>query len=255
MEIRLIAAGEEEICNAFHNQFHHQNRTVSQWRWEFASNSPSGAPIPYAVVNDGGKIVGTQAFIPIRMVDRRGIYWTAKSEETLVDPNYRGQGLFEKMYALLFKYAEEQNLTHIWGFSAAIKAFTRLGFTVPGVTQQLFIPFSTRSVAAVLAGEHGDDAEGGRSGMKTHALRMGGIAARMISAVRVGMTSRQVPAGLRIQTMDEPHPQCGDLCQRFIEQWGGTTIYRDADYMRWRLFENPYVRGIVRGIHDGDRLL
>lgn len=255
MEIRLVAAGEEDACIALYNRFHDQNRTLSQWQWEFASGLFGHASIPYAVVKDGGNIIGTQAFIPIRMIDRNGVYWTAKSEDTLVDPNYRGQGLFEKMYALLFRYAEEQRLAYIWGFSPAIKAFTRLGFTVPGMTQQLFLPFSSRSVMTMLAKQQDGEAERARARMKAQIIRLGGVAARVISGAKIALTNRRLPAGLRIRTMEEPDPQMGSLCERFIEQWGGTTIYRDADYMRWRVFENPYVRAIVRGIYEEDRLL
>lgn len=255
MEVRLVAAGEEEACNAFHNRFHLENRTLLQWRWEFASNPFGRTSIPYAVVRDGGNIVGTQAFIPIRMIDRNGIYWTAKSEETLVDPDCRGQGLFEKMYELLFRYAEEQSFAYIWGFSPAIKAFTRLGFTVPGVTQQLFIPFSSRSVSTMLTKQRGGETGSARAQMKSHIIRLGSVAARMISVAKITLTNRRLPSGLQIRTMAESNPQIGILCQQFIEQWGGTTIYRDADYMRWRLFENPYVRGIVRGIYERDQLL
>ena len=107
MEKRLIAEGEEELCNNFHNRIDKRKRTTQQCKWDFVLNNYNKKPIPFTVVEDDGKIVGTQAFIPIRMIDKDGIYWTAKSEETLVDPDYRGNQLFEKMYSFLFDYAKE----------------------------------------------------------------------------------------------------------------------------------------------------
>ena len=55
--------------------------------------------------------------------------------------------------------------------------------------------------------------------------------------------------------MNEPDGQAGSLCERFIDQWGGNTIYRDNRYLRWRLFDNPYVKSVVKGIYEGDTLL
>jgi len=228
---------------------------MSQWRWEFADNTYGQTPIPFAFAKVDDKIVGTQAFIPIRMIDRDGVYWTAKSEATLVDPDYRGQRLFEKMYELLFRYAEEHEFSYVWGFTPAIKAFTRLEFTVPGVTQQLFMPFSSRSVTAMLGKLPRDRPGGARDRIKAATLRAGITAARMASAVSIALTSRKLPSGLEIRTMQEPDAQAGNCCKRFIEQWGGTTIYRDSNYLRWRLFENPYVKSVVRAIYEGDELL
>ena len=150
MEIRLIADGEERLCNDFHNRIYNDKRTFQQWKWAFIQNTYHKKPIPYAVVIDDGKIVGTQAFIPIRMIDNNGIYWTTKSEGTLLEPDYRGRQLFKGMYELLFDYAKKNEFVYIWGFTAAVKALIPLGFKIPDKTEQIFMPFSTRSVLSML---------------------------------------------------------------------------------------------------------
>ncbi len=255
MEIRLITEGEEEQCNEFHNRVYKKSRTMAQWKWDFALNNYDRSPIPYAVVEDKGRIVGTQAFIPIRMIDKDGVYWTAKSEETLVDPDYRGKQLFEKMYALLFDYARDHNLASIWGFTPAIKAFVRLGFSVPSSTEQLFMPFSSRSVPVMMGkGQYGKKV-GKVDRIKVGAARAGSLVAQVLSSMKVSSSKRRIARDLDIRTMEVPDEQSGDLCQRFIEKYGGTTIYRDAEYIRWRLFENPYVRSVVRAVYEGENLL
>ncbi|MEE8577343.1 MAG: GNAT family N-acetyltransferase [candidate division Zixibacteria bacterium] len=254
MDIRLIRPGEEAACNDFHNRLYGQQRTMSQWRWEFTENRYDRSQVPFALVIDDDRIVGSQAFIPIQMIDRDGIYWTAKSEATLVDPDYRGQRLFEKMYNLLFQYAEEHEFSYVWGFTPATKAFTRLDFTVPGVTGQLFQPFSSRSVTAMFGKLTDSRPSKPLDRVKASALRVGSKIAGIASAVRVGMTSRALPAGMEVRTMHEPDEQAGACCRRFIEKYGGTTIYRDSNYLRWRLFDNPYVKSIVRAIYLHDEL-
>ena len=255
MNIRLIKSGDESACNDFHNRLFGENRKLSQWRWAFADNTYDKTPTPYAIAEDNGKVVGTQAFIPIRLIDRNGIYWTAKSEASLVDSDYRGQQLFRKIYDLLFQYAEEHDFASVWGFTAATKALIPLKFAIPGITQQLFMPFSSGSVTPMLGKLSGDGPSGLRDKIKAATLRIGSRSAGMVSAVRVGLASRKLPSGLEIRTMRVPDAQAGELCQRFIKQWGGTTIYRDSKYIKWRLFDNPYVKSIVRGIYEGEKLL
>lgn len=255
MEIRLIGDGEEELCNEFHNRVYKKSRTMAQWKWDFVENNYPKDQIPYAVVADEGKIVGTQAFIPIRLIDKSGVYWTAKSEETLVDPGYRGKQLFEKMYALLFDYAREHELAYIWGFTPAIKAFVRLGFNVPGSTRQLFMPYSNRSIPVMMGkGQYGKNASIPEK-VKMAAIRTVSLPAQVMSSLKVSASKRRVGSALVIRTMETADKQCGELCRRFIEKYGGTTIYRDDEYLNWRLLANPYVRSVLRGVYDGDRLL
>lgn len=257
MEIRLIASGEEELCNEFYNRINHKRRRIDQWKWEFAENtySTQTGKCPFVVVVDNGKIIGTQAFIPIRMIDRGGIFWTAKSEETLVDPNYRGKQLFEKMYRLLFDYAQEHKFRYIWGFTPAVKAFDRLAFAVPGKTRQLFVPFSVRCVSALL-----DKKQSGSDAKQTQSLR-GLVAkslcliARGVSQIQLSTTRRPRITDVRIETMTACDEQTGEVCKRFIEEWGGATIYRDKEYLSWRIFNNPYNRCTVKGVYRDAQLL
>jgi GNAT superfamily N-acetyltransferase len=255
MEVRLIKEGEGELCNDFHNRIYKTDRTIKQWRWEFIENNYDGTPIPYVVVEDQGKIVGTQAFIPIRMIDEKGVYWTAKSEETLVDPDYRGMRLFERMYEILFKYAEEHGFSYIWGFTPATKAFARLNFTFPARTEQIFMPFSSRSILPMLDKYKNYKPEGLGNRLKTAFYKTGTVLAGAVSAVKVAVNKRTIPMNCKIRTLEEPDEQCEDICRRFIHHWGGTTIFRNKEYIRWRLFNNPYARSIVKALYNDDRLL
>jgi GNAT superfamily N-acetyltransferase len=255
MEIRLIADGEDRLCNDFRNRIYGENHTLRQWRWEFAENTYDKRPIPYVVIEDGGKIIGTQAFIPIRMIDRDGIYWTAKSEATLLDPEYRGKRLFEKMYDLLFRYAEEHDFACIWGFTAAIKAFVRMGFTVPFDTEQIFLPFSTRAVASLLDSTAPGEKKSLSARAKIGLARTATAFARAVSAVRLARHRKNILEGLEIRTMPRADEQAGDLCGRFIDGYGGATIHRDAQYLQWRLFDNPYIRSVVKGAYRDGKLL
>lgn len=255
MEVRLISEGEEKLCNHFHNRIYKKNRTIKQWKWDFTLNNYDNIPTPYAVVEDSGNIVGTQALIPIRMIDKDGIFWTAKSEETLVDPAYRGKQLFEKMYALLFDYAKEHEFAYIWGFTPAIKAFVRLNFTIPGKTEQIFMPFSSRSIPLMMSKSMYGKKESVIDKFKISVIRSGSVLAQTLSSFKVASSKKKASNDFDIQTMNRPDEQTTELCQRFIKKWGGTTIYRDVKYLQWRLFENPYIKSIVRALYKKNELL
>jgi len=255
VEIRLIADGEEVLCNSFHNRVYKKNRTMQQWKWDFVLNNYDRTPIPYVVVVDNGEIVGTQAFIPIRMIDKNGFYWTAKSEETLVDPGYRGKQLFERMYRLLFDYANEHEYANIWGFTPATKAFKRLDFSVPGKTEQIFVPFSSKSVPVMMSKSLFGRNKSVIDKFKIAAIRSGCVLAQAVSSMRVASNKKRAINDLDIRTWDRPDEQTGDLCRRFIKKWGGTTIYRDAEFLQWRLFDNPYIKSVVKALYNQDQLL
>lgn len=130
VEYRLANEDDYEKINAFYNRIYKENRTAEQFLWEFR-DGPFGKSI-YVVAEDDGKIIGTNCVIPIDLIDaNKKIIKSGKSEDTLVDPEYRGQQIFYKIYEFLFEKCKEANIQVIWGFTSAKKPFEKLGFDVP----------------------------------------------------------------------------------------------------------------------------
>lgn len=250
MEIRLATLHDAEACNEFFNQTYHLGRTLSQWQWEFLPRDFPADSLPYVVITDKGKIVGTQAFIPIRMIDERGMFWTVKSEESLVDPEYRGQKLFEKMYRVMFGYLEQHGIHCIWGFTPATKAFERIGFDVSNTTSQLFFPYAGQAVMAVLEKHTSVGQQGIVGKIKMLGYSAAGRAASIRASFRKNIYTRIYSdrlSGIEIRPLDSVPLQAGELTERFIRTYGGMTIYRDTNYLKWRLFDNPYVKTVMLG--------
>lgn len=253
----MIRNGEETKCNDFYNHMHGMNRSIDQWRWDFVPEIFEYSTLPFVVVEGEGKIVGTQALIPIRMIDEQGVFWTAKSEETILDPAYRGKRLFEQMYRLLFDYAEREKLAYIWGFTQATKPFGRLGFDIPCSASQVFLPLSGKVIPQMLGHK---SASGFVQDVKSLMYIIAGAAAASYSGAKLSLglrrlKRRQSLESLQIRNLSSPPGEAGELCQRFIKRFGGKTVYRDADYLRWRIFDNPYLKSIFRAVYDGDCLV
>ncbi|MCX5919592.1 MAG: GNAT family N-acetyltransferase [Deltaproteobacteria bacterium] len=237
VEYRLLLPEENKHANNFYNAFYQKKRTLEQWRWEFISPARKlGEPLPFAAAFDGEKLVGTQAIIPIRMIDQKGVFWAAKSEETLVDPAYRGQNLFAKMYELLFAYARQKGLYAIWGFTPARRAFEKIGFAIPLQTRQLFLPFSSHYLPAILEKPYAWPL-GVLALIGSRIIHLKGILRRLL---RGNFPDHH--DGLEIIYSPEPPAEAGTICERFVHTWGGTTIYRDPEYLAWRFYGNPYLR-------------
>jgi hypothetical protein len=83
------------------------------------------------------------------------------------------------------------------------------------------------------------------------------VIARFVSAARLfyHMRSASRERRFEIRTLNEAPKEAGELCRKFVERWGGATVYRDSAYLTWRIFENPFTRGVFRAAYDGDRLL
>lgn len=127
---RLALDADIERINAFYNKIYNKNRTHEQFYWEYNS-APAGRAI-YVIAEHGNKVVGTQCAIPYYVIDKNNNQTlTAKSEDTLVSPDYRGKRIFENMYSLLIEECKKNKISFIWGFTYADKPFRKIGFEIP----------------------------------------------------------------------------------------------------------------------------
>ena len=238
MEIRHARPEDASACNDFYNSTYERNRSVEQWGWEFITPNPAGA-LPYVVAFEDGQLVGTQAYIPVRFIDEKGVFLTAKSEETLVSPRMRGKNLLNQMYDSLFEHARTRDVKSIWGFTPAEKAFLKLGFSIPCKTRMLVAPITPRGLSK-LAARNG-------SASRRLALAVSGTGLALWRSIRSLRPRDRLPRGEALVTLENAQAFSEAYSEKFLAAWGGATILRDAAYMQWRLFDNPHLRATVMG--------
>lgn len=95
--------------------------------WQFFDPA---LPAPGILVGawDGARLAGTQGFIPTAAKLGGEEVLSVKSELTLVDSRYRGQGLFDGMYKLGLELCAAAGIACAWGFTSAVKPFQKAGF-------------------------------------------------------------------------------------------------------------------------------
>ncbi len=127
--IRLLKPEEYTAAVMLHKSKGVQHIDKKGLIWQYHnSNLPFDGCIVGAFHNE--TLVATQAFIPLIGVHKGNEIVTLKSEYTLVDQEYRGMKLFEKMYDVGTDWAEQKGVACIWGFTNAVKPFTRVGFMI-----------------------------------------------------------------------------------------------------------------------------
>lgn len=153
--IRLLQGNELDLANNFFNSIYGVKRSVENFKWEFLEG-PNGKAIYVIAIDDSvtqhTKVVGIQCAIPVELINGKGdVLLSAKSEDTLVDPDYRGQKIFERMYDLLFSECKNAGIKCIWGFTPAKKAFERIGFEIPFKANQGLMIFRPKKAYSYLS--------------------------------------------------------------------------------------------------------
>jgi len=245
IQIRLAVPEDCTRINIFHNSYYRTERTRAQWEWEFRRGAPTSAVLPIAVAELEGRIVGTQALILIEMLDRHGPFLAAKSEETLVDPSMRGRNLFVRLYEPLLAHARDLGVRNIWGFTPARTAFVKAGFDAPMQTSQIFLSLRSGAARALVEGF-------GRSFAKRLFAVTASTVLVLYGHMRASLSRCRDWRAVSVRLLDESPEWADELSQRFLQQWGGTTIRRSQAYLRWRIFENPYVRPLFLAAFEDD---
>jgi GNAT superfamily N-acetyltransferase len=192
-------------------------RTDAQWRWEFAATCP-GDPA-YAVATHDERIIGTQAYIPIELLHDGEIILSGKDEDTLVHPDYRGMGVLDEMYRVLFDRAQRDGVKVLWGFtSTAVASLVRNGFRTIG--------------------------------------RFAAMRADLSKAQRPrGTNPRPTGGGLIVRRLDSPDDECTRFSLAFGRQVGGIMVHLSGEFLRWRVYDNPFRRYEVYAAFEEGRLI
>ena len=229
--LRLLQENEIQLANDFFNHIYKTTRSIENFRWEFV-NGPYGKAIYVVAIDDTiitqTKIVGIQCAIPLEFISTEGkTVRTAKSEDTLVDPSYRGQKIFERMYEMLFKECSKAGIKYIWGFTPAQKAFERIGFEIPFKTEQALLVFNPVKAYAYLKNLNPQN--------KT-ADKLKILALCILSFLK-GLKIYFIKKGDLIPSSEKTNLQ-------FFQDSGPDreyyTLHESKAYLSWRLTDNPF---------------
>jgi len=125
------------------------NIGLRNWELEFFNDKKQ--PSYLFACLDEGEYIGCEGYVAFELI-RDGVkVMTHRSERTLVNPKYRGKGIFENLVKFCDKDALEDNSAFCWGATAALKAFSRAGFdTYTGFRTYVFYPIKSKIIKKTL---------------------------------------------------------------------------------------------------------
>lgn len=232
---RLARENDYVKINDFHNRMYGKSRTIEQFRWEF-HDAPAGSSV-YVIAEDGDRIVGTNCVIPIELVTFDGrIIRSGKSEDTLVDPEYRGQNIFNAIYEFLFEECKKQNIAVIWGFTAAKKPFMKLGFEIP------FDNAQSLAVGKIFPAYKFLSSLNAKNGVKEKIKILGLCVMSRVKCLRYSRGYRSIVRKFNLHESDKNQ----DLNVLLHKMNGQNAFYigQDSRFMNWRISDNPYYSNV-----------
>ena len=149
IEIKVIKHEDEieQLVELFRLSF---GRKVSEkfWEWKYINN-PSASSLPGVIVAcDGGEIVGARPFLPTELWVNNERILAAQHCDTMVHPEFRNQGLFNRMGEYALPYLKEHDYVLSYGFPGPMSrvGFLRQGYRVVVPTEIMFRPINYQQI-------------------------------------------------------------------------------------------------------------
>ena len=231
--VRRLLESEIGLANDFFNAVYQVSRSIDNFRWEFL-HGPVGPAVYVAAIDDSiktnTKVVGIQAAIPLQFESSSGeVVFTAKSEDTLVDPSYRGQKIFERMYELLFQECKNAGIDFIWGFTPAKKAFERIGFEIPFQAHQALMVFRPLKAYSYLSSLNPQN-------RFIEKVKIGGLT--FLSRFASVLTTMGSAEKLMVKKIDLQSKN--DVIKRTPQATSVYFLRMDDNFLDWRINKNPF---------------
>lgn len=200
----------EEINNLYNSTFQ-RYRTLEQWRWEFLE-CPHGRSFIRVLRDRKGRIVGHWSFMPRIWVRQDRSWFTGKTENAMLVPEFRGKWVFPAFERKVSEEALGSGFDILWGtYSPAKKVHMRAGykdfskiFLYPTI-----IPFSA-GAKAIFANIY--------------------CAASILIAWAID----------NIKAVSCSFDDYVAACTDWHSTQDRITLKRDRDFLKWRYIDNPY---------------
>ena len=200
---------------------------ADQWRWRYVNNPTGLVAITIAEAEEG--IVGQYALLPVIAKVGDTVRTVALSLDTMVHPDYRGQGMFSKLAMDLYKRVERKGVPLIYGFpnEASHHGFVaRLGWVDLCERVPLFIrPLDVKRILGTKVNNHLFLTVGEWIGLTGWSL---------LCPTRPS----ELPDGCTIQQVDS-FDECVDQLWEHASSALNITVVRNYRYLNWRYVEKP----------------
>jgi GNAT superfamily N-acetyltransferase len=149
IEVKLVKYRqvEAELLDLFRASFG-RDMNPDFWNWKHAGNYLSPTDPELIVAMDKDKIVGARPFLFVEMWLGKEKIKAAQHVDTMVHPEYQGQGLFNLMGQYSLEYLKENGYALSYGFANALsrRGFLKQGYQIIGVADMMFKVLRGRNI-------------------------------------------------------------------------------------------------------------
>jgi GNAT superfamily N-acetyltransferase len=111
---REYRQGDGQALQDLHDSVFGTQVSADTWEWQYL-RSPAGQAVVVVAESDEG-IAGQYALIPLRMKAQGRLCIGGLSLDTMVHPDYRGQGVFLRLAERVYQLAAERGIDFVYGF-------------------------------------------------------------------------------------------------------------------------------------------
>ena len=229
-----IAAFKEKIDNnkyiSEYSPF--SDGTIDEFEWQFFNSTGDNALYFVAEDEIDNEIIGTMAalIIPMKMPDE-SIELTIKPEDVLVSikgvMKYKGIDILKELLDTIERETESKKIKFYWGFTEAVVAFERIGFSNEFSSQQgilVFKPFKAYDHLKTL---------NSLNKYKQKILIFGLSVFSYIKVIIVRKTIKSLRCEkILFEDLNE------SILLSFLPK-KVCSIYLNMEFLRWRIIENP----------------
>lgn len=205
-----------------YNRMYKSNRSLRDFEWLIERN-PAGKAILFIALLEG-EVVGMQSLIPYVFIQNGSPVKTYKSEDTLVEQNLRGKGIFSRLYEMVHAYAGE---TLVWGLTDKKEILERVN--MPS-SAQLTIVVSVKKPLLSFK----------ENGFQKYVMKTVFYSYLYLKST---FSSKQVTTNLKLQAIKTSHFENESLQSFFrkVSFQNPKILFPSMDpgYLNWRLIENP----------------
>ena len=225
IEFRRMQDSDDDLLR-FRNCFRRNvgDKDIDHLRWQYLETPPGKFYVDFAV--DGQppeeQLAAIYATFPVRFNVDGDRVLAVQSLDTLVDKDYRRQGLFTRTAQSLFKSAEDDGVAFVYGFPNALSAggfFGKLGWEsldpVPFLIKPLRLNYFIKRLT-----------------------RLEGVVENLPDIPLSRRTYPELPENYEIKDQMIFGPEFSDVWREFSRDIP-VAIERDAEYLTWRFIENP----------------
>jgi hypothetical protein len=118
------------------------------WLWKYISNPLADNNPDVIVAVENGKIVGARPFFLTQMWFNNSKIITAEHCDTMVHPDFRKAGIFNKMGTYSIEYLKEHDYAFSYGFPGPMSrpGFLRQGYRIVAPTEIMFKPLKSANL-------------------------------------------------------------------------------------------------------------